>query len=115
MDTLKTLRRVILRVFHERDINWVHGTGVTSLFMRTDRSIPGSCCQKESETNGRDDDKDTCCLAAYLVQIYEIGSIRLSHPHCSPCPMSTYHVLLPLYYSDKVKLSVPTDFIRLWP
>jgi len=27
-----TLRRVILRVFHERVINWVlHGTGVTSL------------------------------------------------------------------------------------
>jgi hypothetical protein len=65
MNTLETARRVILRVFHERVINWLlHGTGVTSLFLRTDRSISRKLLPKGVERNGRDDDKDTCCLAA---------------------------------------------------
>jgi hypothetical protein len=74
-------------VLHERDINWA-ARDRGDVVVYADGSINSrKLLPKGGETNGRDDDKDTCCLAAYLVHIYEIGSIRLSHPHCSPCPM----------------------------
>jgi hypothetical protein len=69
MDTLKTQRRVILRVFHERDINW-ECTGPGDVVVYEDGSINSrKLLPKGAERNGRDDDKDKCCLGAYLVHI----------------------------------------------
>jgi hypothetical protein len=67
MNTLETLRRIILRVFHERVIKM--GVGAArdrgDVVVYADGSIISrKLLPKGVQMNGRDDDKDTCCLAA---------------------------------------------------
>ena len=110
MNTLDTPRRVILRVFHERDINWA-ARDRGDVVVYADGSINSRKLlpKGSKQTAGMMTRTHVAWPPIWFIHIYEIGSIRLSHPHCSPCPMP--HAISPSPFG---LTPIKSDFLSPW-